>query len=54
MAQPADARRYHALPSPFAMKRGGVLHGAHVAYETWGELSAARRRLTRRLPRGGR
>ncbi len=38
----ADARRYHALPSPFAMKRGGVLHGAHVAYETWGELSAAR------------
>ena len=42
MDQPADARRYHALPSPFAMKRGGVLHGAHVAYETWGELSAAR------------
>ena len=38
----ADARRYHALPSPFAMKRGGVLHGAHVAYETCGELSAAR------------
>ncbi|HEY9131199.1 MAG TPA: homoserine O-acetyltransferase [Dyella sp.] len=36
-----DARRYHALPSPFAMKRGGVLHGAHVAYETWGKLSAA-------------
>ncbi len=42
MNQSADARRYHALPSPFAMKRGGVLHGAHVAYETWGELSAAR------------
>ncbi len=36
-----DARRYHALPSPFAMKRGGELHGAHVAYETWGELNAA-------------
>ncbi|RAO75135.1 homoserine O-acetyltransferase MetX [Dyella jiangningensis] len=37
-----DARRYFALPSPFAMKRGGELHGARVAYETWGELSAAR------------
>lgn len=38
----SDARRYFALPSPFAMKRGGQLHGARVAYETWGELSAAR------------
>ncbi len=37
-----DARRYFALPSPFAMKRGGTLHGAHVAYETWGTLNAAR------------
>ncbi|MEI7037983.1 homoserine O-acetyltransferase MetX [Fulvimonas yonginensis] len=37
-----DARRYHALPSPFAMKRGGALHGARVAYETWGRLSEAR------------
>jgi homoserine O-acetyltransferase len=37
-----DARRYFALPSPFAMKRGGELHGAHAAYETWGELNAAR------------
>jgi homoserine O-acetyltransferase/O-succinyltransferase len=37
-----DARRYFPLPSPFSMKRGGVLHGAHVAYETWGELNAAR------------
>ncbi|WP_243039933.1 homoserine O-acetyltransferase MetX [Dyella sedimenti] len=36
-----DARRYFALPSPFAMKRGGELHGARVAYETWGELSLA-------------
>src|SRR5262245_18858053 len=34
--------RYFDLPSPFAMKRGGTLHGAHVAYETWGELNAAR------------
>ncbi|WP_426663600.1 homoserine O-acetyltransferase MetX [Rhodanobacter aciditrophus] len=38
----ADARRYCALPSPFPMKRGGALHGAHVAYETWGTLNAAR------------
>ena len=37
-----DARRYFALPSPFAMKRGGELHGAHIAYETWGRLNAAR------------
>lgn len=38
----SDARRYCALPSPFAMKRGGALHGARVAYETWGTLNAAR------------
>jgi len=37
-----DARKYFVLPSPFAMKRGGALLGAHVAYETWGELNAAR------------
>lgn len=37
-----DARRYCNLPSPFAMKRGGTLHGARVAYETWGTLNAAR------------
>ena len=37
-----DARRYFALPSPFAMKRGGELYGAHVAYETWGTLNTAR------------
>ena len=37
-----DARRYFPLPAPFAMKRGGELHGAHVAYETWGTLNAAR------------
>ena len=34
----ADARRYHDLPTPFAMKRGGRLEGAKVAYETWGTL----------------
>ncbi|MDQ3040035.1 MAG: alpha/beta fold hydrolase, partial [Pseudomonadota bacterium] len=33
--------RYFALPSPFPMKRGGALHGAHLAYETWGERNAA-------------
>ncbi len=37
-----DARRYFDLPSPFAMKRGGCLHGARLAYETWGQLTPAR------------
>src|SRR5918993_1220912 len=32
---------FHALPSPFPMKRGGALHGARMAYETWGTLSPA-------------
>jgi homoserine O-acetyltransferase len=35
-----DARRYHLLSSPFRMKRGGELHGARVAYETWGSLNS--------------
>jgi len=34
--------RWIDLPSPFAMKRGGALHGARVAFETWGALSPAR------------
>lgn len=38
----ADARQYAALPDPFPMRRGGALHGARVAFETWGELSAQR------------
>jgi homoserine O-acetyltransferase/O-succinyltransferase len=36
-----DARRYAKLPDPFPMWRGGVLHGAEIAYETWGTLNAA-------------
>jgi homoserine O-acetyltransferase len=31
-----------ALPEPFALYRGGVLHGARIAFETWGTLNAAR------------
>ena len=37
-----DARQYASLPDPFPMWRGGVLHGARVAYETWGRLNASR------------
>ncbi|MEO6384849.1 MAG: alpha/beta fold hydrolase, partial [Thermomonas sp.] len=33
--------RWFDLPSPFPMKRGGALHGARLAYETWGTLNAA-------------
>ena len=31
-----------ALPESFAMFRGGSLHGARIAYESWGQLNAAR------------
>lgn len=34
--------RFVPLPSPFPMKRGGALHGARMAYETWGAPNAAR------------
>ena len=37
-----DARQYAGLSDPFPMWRGGVLHGARIAYETWGKLNAAR------------
>lgn len=33
--------RFLDLPSPFPMKRGGTLHGARMAYETWGTPNAA-------------
>jgi homoserine O-acetyltransferase len=32
--------RWFDLPTPFPMKRGGALHGARLAYETWGTLDA--------------
>ena len=38
----ADASHYFDLPSPFAMRRGGALVGARLAYETWGTLSTNR------------
>jgi homoserine O-acetyltransferase/O-succinyltransferase len=37
-----DARQYAALSDPFPMWRGGALHGARIAYETWGTLNEAR------------
>ena len=37
-----DARQYAVLSDPFPMWRGGVLHGARIAFETWGKLNAAR------------
>ncbi len=31
-----------ALPDPFRLYRGGTLHQARIAYETWGHLNSAR------------
>jgi homoserine O-acetyltransferase len=31
-----------ALPDPFVLYRGGLLHQARIAYESWGRLNAAR------------
>jgi len=36
------ATKFVALPDPFPFWRGGELHEGRVAYETWGELNAAR------------
>lgn len=35
----SDATRYTSLPDPFPMRLGGELHGARIAFETWGELA---------------
>lgn len=35
------ATRYVPLPDTFAMKRGGTLRHAHIAYETWGRPNAS-------------
>jgi homoserine O-acetyltransferase len=37
-----DARKFVALSDPFPMYRGGELHGARIAYESWGRLNEAR------------
>jgi homoserine O-acetyltransferase len=39
---PVGGRRFVALPTDraFVLEGGGVLHGATIAYETWGELDA--------------
>ena len=37
-----DARQYALMPDPLPMWRGGVLHHARIAYETWGTLNPAR------------
>ena len=34
--------RFLDLPPAFPMKRGGTLHGARIAFETWGTPNAAR------------
>jgi homoserine O-acetyltransferase len=36
------ATRFVCLPDGFTMKRGGTLHGARIAYETFGRLNAER------------
>ena len=42
--------RFVDLPSPFAMRRGGALVGARLAYETWGRLDARRSNAVLVLP----
>lgn len=31
-----------ALPDPFTLYKGGTLHGARIAYESWGQLNSTR------------
>ena len=38
----AAARKILHLDKPFTLRRGGVLEKVQLAYETWGELNAAR------------
>ena len=38
----APGTRFHALSSPFRMRRGESLDSARIAYETWGQLNEAR------------
>lgn len=38
----SPATNFIDLPAAFAMKRGGVLHNARIAYETWGRQNKAR------------
>ncbi len=35
------ASQFLDLPSPYTLRRGGSLHGARLAYETWGTLNAS-------------
>jgi homoserine O-acetyltransferase/O-succinyltransferase len=42
MPELSDAREYVDFNEPFALKRGGFLHGVRLAYETWGKLNAAK------------
>ena len=37
-----SAVRYARLPDPFKLWKGGVLSGAQIAYESWGQLNADR------------
>jgi homoserine O-acetyltransferase len=38
----STARKYFDFPGTYEMHRGGVLESPRIAYESWGELSAAR------------
>jgi len=41
----SPARRCINLPTPFAMRLGGVLPEVQIAYETWGRLAADKRNV---------